>query len=232
MTAGWNPEYFPAFSPKLVLLDLDGTLIDSVPDLATAIDHMLLAGGYSAAGQQKVSYWVGNGADMLVRRALADGDEQQANLLDKDVIAQHRQIFDKAYLATLNNATGVYPGVQVFLETLANMCIPKALITNKPRLFTEPLIESLGWRYQFADVFCGDDLSEKKPSKLPLMTACQQQDCPPETAVMIGDSRNDMLAAKAAGVFSVAVDYGYNHGESITDSEPDAVVSDLNELVV
>ena len=104
--------------PQLVLLDLDGTLIDSVPDLAAATDKMLVALGRKAAGPQQVAHWVGNGADMLVRRALAEGNEDAALALDADEVAVARKHFDDAYLACLHNATGAFDGVDEFLQTI------------------------------------------------------------------------------------------------------------------
>ncbi|MBE0484286.1 MAG: phosphoglycolate phosphatase [Bacterioplanes sp.] len=215
-------------SPECVLLDLDGTLIDSVPDLASAVDAMLLELGRPAAGVEHVSHWIGNGADWLIRRALSDGNEAVAATLAADRVAQARPLFDRAYLSALHHATGAYPGADEFLR--ACPC-PMVLITNKPRLFTEPLLQSLGWSSYFALVLCADDLPEKKPSPMPLLHACAQLALKPEQAVMIGDSRNDILAAHAAGMASVAVSYGYNHGEDIALSQPTLLVSSLLELM-
>lgn len=227
----WNPQLLHRFGeagPQLLLLDLDGTLIDSVPDLTTAVDAMLTGLGRAAAGETAVSHWVGNGADMLIRRALCDGDEQVALALSKAEVQPARALFDRAYLDALHDATGVYPGVEAWLQTVA---LPKVLITNKPRLFTVPLIESLGWSGHFVQLLCGDDLAEKKPSPQPLLHACEVQRVAVQQTLMIGDSRNDMQAAKAAGIACAAVSYGYNHGEDIHCAEPDWVVDNLLQLL-
>lgn len=214
--------------PGLVMFDLDGTLINSVPDLAAAIDQMLQHFGQPPAGERAVSHWVGNGADKLVRRALAGGDEAAAEALSGEQVAPWRAVFDQAYLAALHQATGVYPGVS---ELLSQLTCARALITNKPRLFTLPLLESLGWQDQFSCIVCGDDLAEKKPSPLPLHYVCEQLGYEPQQALMIGDSKHDIAAAKAAGIASIAVSYGYNHGEPIADSQPDWLVDNLMQLL-
>lgn len=226
----WNSalcEHFGDEGPLLLLLDLDGTLIDSVPDLTSAVDAMLSGLGRAPAGRKNVSHWIGNGADMLVRRALCDGDEQAANALTAADVQPARALFDAAYLNALHHATGAFAGVE---EWLAMVDVPKVLITNKPRLFTIPLLASLGWSGHFVQVLCGDDLKEKKPSAAPLFHACESQNVPPALTLMVGDSRNDIQAAKAAGIASAAVTYGYNHGEDIQRSEPDWVISNLLQL--
>lgn len=232
----WHERIQALFShlengPELVLFDLDGTLINSVPDLAAAVDTMLQESGKPIAGQQNVSHWVGNGADKLVRRALCNGDDVAADALDPESVAPYRAIFDRAYLSALHHATGVYPGVQSLLDRLSEAGIPKVLITNKPRLFTEPLVESLGWQGQFQLLLCGDDLAEKKPSPMPLLFACDRLAVSPGKALMVGDSRHDIGAAKAAGIVSVGVPYGYNHGDDIALSGPDMVVDNLKNLI-
>lgn len=226
----WNPELTAHFNgaPQLALLDLDGTLLNSIPDLTSATDRMLAALDLPLAGVDKVSHWVGNGVDMLVRRALTNGNEQQALALSNAEVNTARVHFDAAYLEVLTRATGAYPGVEDWLNTVT---IPKVLITNKARVFTEPIIAALGWNKHFVQVICGDDFAEKKPSPMPLLEACKAQGIAPEQAFMVGDSRNDIQAAKAAGMASVAVSYGYNHGEDIRLAGANWVVDNLLELL-
>lgn len=227
----WNPELTAHFNgaPELVLLDLDGTLVNSIPSLTIATDSMLAKLSLPLAGTDKVSHWVGNGIEKLVRRALADGIEEQALALSKETVSAARVHFDAAYLDALtNNATGAYPGVEEWLNAVT---IPKVLITNKARVFTEPLIKSLGWNKHFVQIICGDDLTDKKPSPLPLLHACKTQGIAPERTFMVGDSRNDIQAAKAAGMACVAVSYGYNHGEDIRLAGADWLVDNLLELL-
>ena len=224
-------EHFGETGPQLVLLDLDGTLIDSVPDLSTAVDTMLSGLGRPPAGVNSVSHWIGNGADRLIRRALCNGDENAAEALPAEQVVPARALFDTAYLRALHDATGAYPGAETFLQRVQRAGVPMALITNKPRLFTMPLIESLGWREFFALVICADDLAEKKPSPLPLLHVCHELRVLPAQALMIGDSCNDILAAKAAGIASAGVTYGYNHGQPLAASEPDWLLDSLPALL-
>lgn len=227
----WNSElqqHFGKQGPHLLLLDLDGTLIDSAQDLASAVDYMLSALGRDQVGLERVRDWVGNGADRLVRRALTLGDEQAALALDEQQVQTARQLFDQAYLSALHAATGAYPGIDQWLQQVVT---PKVLITNKPRMFTVPLLESLGWTKHFVMLLCGDDLSEKKPSALPLLHACHSLNVATSAALMIGDSRNDIQAAQAANIASVAVTYGYNHGESIALAQPTWIVDRLEQLL-
>lgn len=230
MTA-WNAGISARFGtggPALVMLDLDGTLIDSVPDLHKAVNVMLAELRRPAVTAVQVSHWVGNGLDMLLRRTLTLGDEEAALALPASDLVTAHHYFDPAYRATLDDATGVYPGVE---EWFAATTVSKVLITNKSRQFTLPLVASLGWNERFVQLLCGDDLAEKKPSALPLLHACATWQVDPQQALMIGDSRTDMRAARAAGIACAAVTYGYNHGEDIRTSSPDWVVNRLTELL-
>lgn len=224
----WSDSVRRFVQPQAVLLDLDGTLIDSVPDLAVAINCMLQTLGKPSATQQQVAHWIGNGADSLVRRALANGDESRAQNFSYEEVAAWREVFDRAYLNTLHKATGAYSGVDAWLHQVS---VPKALITNKPRIFTEPLIASLGWQRHFDVVLCGDDLAEKKPSPQPLLYACETMNVDVRSCLMIGDSINDIQAASAAGAISVGVTYGYNHGQPISQCQPAILVDALSELI-
>jgi phosphoglycolate phosphatase len=217
--------------PQALLFDLDGTLIDSVPDLAAAIDQMLVQLGRPVAGQPLVAEWVGNGADMLVRRALCDGNDMRAQALDAAEVAAARALFDPFYLEHLNDATGVYPGVEKTLTILAVLGIRMALVTNKPRVFTDVLLDALGWRPYFDAVVCGDDLPQRKPDPAQILHACELMAVEPQQAIMVGDSRNDMYAGKAAGCMTVAVPYGYNHGENIATCQPNLIIHSLADLI-
>jgi phosphoglycolate phosphatase len=205
---------------EVVLFDLDGTLIDSVPDLAASIDVMLESVGKSPAGEKKVSHWVGNGAHALVKRALADsdyGDQER----DSEEFTSAYSVFESAYAERLVKATGLYDGVIEVLSDLSTAKIKLGLITNKPRRFTLPLLSALNIDHLFDDVICGDDFEHKKPHPLPLHNALKNLRCESGQAIMVGDSISDIKAAASAGIKSVAVTYGYNHGMSITDIRND-----------
>lgn len=207
-----------AGAPEAVLFDLDGTLVDSVPDLAAAVDQMLLSLGREPAGEEKVRRWVGNGAAALIRRALADHDDD-AQWTDESMFDQANAEFGLAYTRQLTQATGFYPGVKEVLDNLHGTEIRMALITNKPRQFTIPLLSSLGISDYFSCVICGDDLEQRKPHPEPILFALKKLGVASESALMVGDSVSDIVAAKAAGVLTVAVTYGYNHGSPVEEEK-------------
>ncbi len=225
-------DLFDGQLPALVLFDLDGTLVDSVPDLADAIDTMLQGEGLAPAGEAQVRQWVGNGARMLVRRALAwgmglaDGEEIEPARFD----AAH-QGFLSAYRTRFHRRTLLYPGVRDCLEQLHAAGVPMGLVTNKPEEFIAPLLKHFEIAPYFRLSLGGDSLAAKKPDPLPLRHACEAFGVPPAQCLMVGDSRNDILAARACGMPVVALSYGYNHGEPIEATRPDRVIDSLTALL-
>lgn len=218
-------------APGLVLYDLDGTLADSVPDLADAVDAMLSDWNLPRAGEERVRHWVGNGSRMLVRRALdwALGQPEDERLRDR-LDAAH-DLFLAQYDLRFRRRTRLYPGVADCLAALSRMGIPQAVITNKPARFVAPLLEHLGIGQYLPFWLGGDSLPAKKPDPLPLLHACARFDLAPERALMVGDSRNDVAAARACGMPVVCVRYGYNHGEPLEAAAPDKIVDSLVELL-
>ncbi|WP_375741185.1 phosphoglycolate phosphatase [Pseudomonas boanensis] len=214
--------------PRLVMFDLDGTLVDSVPDLAAAIDRMLVALGRPAAGVEQVREWVGNGARVLVRRALAGGQDHSA-VHDTDA-ERGLELFMEAY-GESHALTRVYPGVAETLKWLKKRGVELALITNKPERFVAPLLDEMKLGRYFPLIIAGDTLPQQKPDPSALLHVMHMTGVSRGEALFIGDSRNDVLAAKAAGVKCVALSYGYNHGRPISEEEPALVVDDLRELL-
>ncbi len=221
-------EPFGGVLPEVVLFDLDGTLLDSVPDLAAAVDHMLTLRGRPAAGVEKLRDWVGNGAAVLVARALA-GNIEHAGVESPEAKAA-LQDFLAAY-ADQHELTRVYPGVTPLLDWLAARRIPMAVVTNKPERFVAPLLAQTGLSGYFRWLVGGDTLAQQKPDPAPLRHVLALAGVEPGRALFIGDSRNDVLAARAAGMPVVAVTYGYNHGEPIAASAPDLLVDSLAALI-
>lgn len=215
--------------PKLVMFDLDGTLVDSVPDLAAAVDSMLHALGRAPAGVERVRDWVGNGAQRLVRRALAGGldDSGVADAEGELALA----LFMRAY-AGGHALTTLYPGVRECLAWLDAQGVPMAVVTNKPSAFVAPLLAEKGLLGHFRWLVGGDTLPQQKPDPAALFHVMSQAGVAPHEALFVGDSRNDVLAARAAGVCCVAVSYGYNHGRPIHEERPARVLDDLRELIV
>lgn len=221
-------QLFDGKLPQLVMFDLDGTLMDSVPDLATAVDKMLLQLGREPAGVQQVRNWVGNGSPVLVRRALAGQLEHDG--VPGDLAAEALALFMQAY-AGGHELTTVYPGVRECLGWLREHDVPMAIITNKPAQFIEPLLAEKGLVGYFQWLVGGDTLPQQKPDPAALLWVMGKAGAAPVESLFVGDSRNDVRAAKAAGVPCVALSYGYNHGEPIANEQPVMVLDDLRELV-
>lgn len=214
--------------PQLVMFDLDGTLVDSVPDLAAAVDDMLQQLGREPAGVELVRKWVGNGALVLVRRALA-GSLEHAAIDDAEAEAA-LELFMSAY-AKADDLTVRYPGVLECLDALQDAGVQLALITNKPERFIPDLLQEQQLDSYFGWIIGGDTLPQKKPDPAALLHVMQAAGAGPHNSLFVGDSRNDMQAAKAAAVPCVALTYGYNHGEDIRLQKPDLVIDNLAELL-
>jgi len=214
-------------TPELVIFDLDGTLIDSVPDIAVAVDAALAELDLAPVGEARVRDWVGNGAARLMHRALTGAmqGEAAAELFER---AMHA--FNWHYSRRLWQDSHRYPGTRGLLEALRARGIPLACVTNKPERFTTPLLAETGLASYFDLVLAGDSLTAKKPDPLPLLTAMQRFDAAPGETLMVGDSAADVGAARAAGVGVVCLSYGYNHGSDVRELNPDRVFDSLGEL--
>lgn len=213
--------------PKLILLDLDGTLVDSVPDLAFCADAMNERLGLPVHGEERVRQWVGNGVERLVRRVLIgrlDGEPEAA------LYERAYPIFCDLYAHNTSARSRLFPGVREGLERLAAAGYHLGCVTNKAACFTEPLLADLGVAGFFGIVVSGDTLAQKKPHPAPLHHAAAFFKVAPHEALMVGDSRHDVEAARAAGFRVVCVTYGYNHGQDIRLAGPDAVIDSLAEL--
>ncbi|WP_415845661.1 phosphoglycolate phosphatase [Stutzerimonas zhaodongensis] len=221
-------QLFDGKLPRLAMFDLDGTLMDSVPDLAAAVDKMLMLLGRQPAGVAQVRDWVGNGSRVLVRRALA-GQLQHDDVAD-ELADEALALFMQAYSGG-HELTSVYPGVRECLDWLRERDVKLAIITNKPSQFIEPLLEEKGLTGYFQWLVGGDTLPQQKPDPAALLWVMDQAGVEPGASLFVGDSRNDVRAAKAAAVACVALSYGYNHGEPIANEEPSLVLDDLRELV-
>ncbi|AWM59210.1 phosphoglycolate phosphatase [Stutzerimonas stutzeri] len=221
-------QLFDGTLPRLVMFDLDGTLMDSVPDLAAAVDKMLMLLGREPAGIERVRDWVGNGSRVLVRRALAGQLEHDG--VSDELANEALALFMQAYSGG-HELTAVYPGVRECLDWLREREVKLAIITNKPAQFIEPLLEEKGLAGYFDWLVGGDTLPQQKPDPAALFWVMDKAGVAPGESLFVGDSRNDVRAAKAATVRCVALTYGYNHGEPIADEQPALVLDDLRELV-
>ena len=214
---------------KVIIFDLDGTLIDSSPDLALAINHMLTTIGKDTFTLDEIHHWVGNGASTLVKRALS-GSAKIASSIDEKEFEEALDIFLKFYAKNLAVKTITYPHVHSTLKQLKEHGYKLAIVTNKPFDFVEPILIELKLKEYFEFHLGGDSLKEKKPNPIPLLYVCEKLNVTPNDCVMVGDSKNDILAAKACNMQSIGLTYGYNYGEHIKTHNPDVYFSDFSEI--
>lgn len=212
---------------KLLIFDLDGTLINSTPDLSLAINKMLESLDIAPIPIETITSFIGNGAKTLVSRSL--------NYTHKDDVS--KEFFDLAllkfmafYKANPCEKTLLYPGVKETLQYLKQKGYKMVICTNKPLEFVEPILDTLDIK-QYFDSWIGENsLSEKKPSSVPLIHLAQEANIPIDKCLMIGDSKNDILSAANAKMESVGLSYGYNYDEDITKYEPTIVLNEFSNL--
>ena len=213
--------------PGLVALDLDGTLVDTVPDIAWCIDRTMPRFGVPPRGEAQTRLWVGNGVERLVERALAGGSEAPE---EPARLREACGVFLDLYARHGRDRSRVYPGVREGVEALRAHGAALACITNKPRTPAVDLLAHLGLLDSFELVIGGDSLPRRKPDPLPLLHACSELRVAVGSSLFVGDSINDVQAARAAGMRVACVSYGYNHGRDVSESAPDAVIDSLEEL--
>lgn len=213
--------------PKMVLIDVDGTLVDSVPDLAWCVDEMMKAIGREPHGETRVRDWVGNGVERLVRRALIGQLNGEPDDADYE---QAYPIFLDLYADNTCKRSMLYPGVKEGIAYMQSQGYKLGCVTNKAEQFTLPILEQLGIRDAFGIVVSGDSLPVKKPDPMPLLHAAEKLGVTAEESLMLGDSQSDVKAARAAGFQIICMSYGYNHGEDIRNYNPDLVIDSMAEL--
>lgn len=215
---------------KAIFFDLDGTLIDSVPDLSLAINHMLSELKRPNFTEDTIRSWIGNGATVLVKRALSGNDHIDENL-DESLFKQGQMLFLNYYQQHLSVKTKCYAGVRASLKVLKAQGYLLVIITNKPVAFIQPILDGLELNGLFELFLGGDSLAQRKPDALPLLHACETLNVSVDQCVMIGDSKNDIVAAKAANMQSIGLTYGYNYGEDIGLHDPDIVFDHFSDIV-
>lgn len=212
----------PSFQAAIV--DLDGTMVDTVGDFEVALTAMLADHGLPPVGRPFIERTVGKGSEHLIRRTLAEVGA------DAGLYEAAWQQYQRHYLAINGQHSVVYPGVLAGLQRLADAGLRLACLTNKPTAFARPLLAAKGLAVFFSHVFGGDAFARKKPDPLPLLETCRALGSAPARTLMIGDSSNDAQAARAAGCPVVLVSYGYNHGRPVDEAMPDAVIDRIDLL--
>jgi phosphoglycolate phosphatase len=209
---------------QAAIVDLDGTLVDTLGDFDAALNAMLADLALPAVHRAFIEHTVGKGSEHLIRSTLAH-------------VGGNAAVFDAAwaryqhhYLRINGDHAGVYPGVIEGLQALRRRGLKLACLTNKPTAFAKPLLQKKGLDVFFDEVFGGDAFERKKPDPLPLLKTCEALGTPPARTLMVGDSSNDARAARAAGCPVVLVSYGYNHGEPVAGVDADGVIDRLDEL--
>ena len=231
------------------LLDLDGTLLDTIPDLADAVNAMRVDLSLPVLAQAVIATYVGKGTRHLVMRSLSDIEnsagsasaqmqptasvqagglaQEQANVPTGEQIEHGLALFEQHYHRVNGDKAVLYPGVLEGLNAFKAQGVKLAVVTNKPTEFTLPLLERTGLAHFFEHVVCGDTCSEKKPHPMPFLHACDLLNTHPSDALAIGDSVNDALAARAAKITVLAVPYGYNEGINVRNLEVDDIVTSI-----
>jgi phosphoglycolate phosphatase len=206
------------------ILDLDGTLVDTLGDFSAALNEMLRDLGQPAIAPDTVAGFIGKGTEHLLRETLAHV-QAPAGLYDRAWERYHH-----AYRGLNGRWSGVYPGVAEGLQALRARGLRLACLTNKPGEFARALLVAKGLASQFELVFGGDAFARKKPDPFPLLKTCEALGTAPSATLMIGDSGNDAAAARAAGCPVVLVTYGYNHGEPIRSVDADGYLDSLAQI--
>ena len=223
--------------PGAVLFDLDGTLVDSVPDLAAAIDLTLVDVSLPLASVENVRGWVGNGAQVLVQRAVSYAYElasPKMSLVSVDKLNQlayQRFLYHYGHLPSNKKCSKLYDGVLELLSVLKAQGVLIALVTNKPAQFTPSILAQFSIDSFFDVLVCGDTLDDKKPSPKPLLFASKKLSVSVGQCLMVGDSKNDIQAAQDCGMKCVSVAWGYNYSESIEVLGADLHIQKFDELL-
>lgn len=214
-------------SRELILFDLDGTLVDSASDLYRAMNMSLNALQFPSVTEQQVRTWIGKGTSLFCHSTL----QYLTGQVDP---AQHQQLLDtflNIYNAEPCVDTRPFDGIVKFLEWGLTQHKKMICVTNKPEQPARTIVENLGLSQYFVDVIGGDRFEERKPHPRQLLFCVDQYQLAKEHVLMIGDSSNDVEAARRAGMDCIVVSYGYNHGEDIHDCQPQQVVDNLTELL-
>jgi phosphoglycolate phosphatase len=209
---------------KAVVIDLDGTLLHTAPDLAEAAARMAAELNLPPIGLETVKSYIGNGVSRLVKRVLTRDMDAEP---DAALFALAYPVYEKHYSEVLSRQSRPFPGVVEGLDAMKTAGFHLACITNKAEKFTVPLLRDTGLFDYFELILCGDTLPRRKPDPLPLLHACKVFAIEPAQMLLIGDSLNDTQAARAAGCHVFCVPYGYNRGRSVEELDLDAVVPSL-----
>ena len=208
-----------------VLLDLDGTMMDTIPDFTVAVNAMLADLKFAAISQAEIVTYIGKGSDNLIRRVLTSVQGGQAP--SDELFKQAKVSYTANYHRINGDQAIIFDGVRPGLDRLQAMGLRMAVVTNKNAEFAVPLLERTGLAKYMQAIVCGDTLAERKPHPAPMLHACKLLKSSPDRTVAVGDSVNDALSARAAGCTFLVVPYGYNEGKSVHSLDVDAIVDSI-----
>jgi phosphoglycolate phosphatase len=217
---------FTAPRIEAALIDLDGTMVDTADDFAAGLNGMLAQFDAEETTREEVMGYVGKGSEHLIKSVLAP---RFAEIDAQSRFDEALALYQDEYAKINGRHTHLYPDVEAGLSALRDQGIRLACVTNKPHRFAVELLQQYGFARYFEVVLGGDSLPKKKPDPLPMLTACERLGVKPQAAVAIGDSENDALAGRAAGMATLTVPYGYNHGQPVQKIESDGIVATLLE---
>ena len=206
------------------IVDLDGTMVDTLGDFDVALNQVLRELGLPGVGRAFLGRTIGKGSEHLIRSTLAEVGSSEA------MYERAWALYQQRYLEVNGDHSAVFPGVVEGLALLQSRGWKLACLTNKPTAFALPLLGKKGLDVFFSAVFGGDAFERKKPDPLPLLKTCEALGTLPARTWMVGDSSNDARAARAAGCPVVLVSYGYNHGEAVAAAGADRVIDRLDQL--
>ncbi|WP_238946544.1 phosphoglycolate phosphatase [Vandammella animalimorsus] len=217
-----------------VLLDLDGTLVDTLDEFELALGHMLRSLQLPPTTRATIARTIGKGSEHLVRSILAGALAQAGLPHGEQAVAQRFDEAMRLYFIGYDSAghehAKVYPGVREGLQGLQALGLPMAVVTNKPMRLARPLLDATGLAGQIEFLYAGDSFARRKPDPYPLLQACERLGQAPQQVLMIGDSANDAAAARAAGCAIALLRYGFNHGEPIEQVAADAYFDSIAEI--
>jgi phosphoglycolate phosphatase len=222
--AAVNATTLNRFELRAAIVDLDGTMVDTLPDFVVVLNRVLAELALRPVEREFIQRTIGKGSEHLIRSTLAHVGAEAALYARAWALYQHH------YLEVNGEHSTVYPGVADGLARLRDRGLKLACLTNKPTAFALPLLRLKGLDGFFSVVFGGDAFERKKPDPLPLLKTCEALGTPPQHTLMIGDSSNDARAARAAGCPVMLVSYGYNHGEPVSAVDTDGVIARIDAI--
>jgi phosphoglycolate phosphatase len=226
MTTPYPAPRFTGPRLRAAIIDLDGTMVDTADDFTAGLNGMLAQLDAAETSREEVIGYIGKGSENLIRCVLAQRFEADHA---QDRFDEALAIYQVEYAKINGVHTRLYPEVEAGLSAMRDAGLKLACVTNKPHRFALELLEQYGLKPYFSVVLGGDSLPQKKPDPLPMLSAAEQLGVEPEAVVAIGDSENDALAGRAAGMATLTLPYGYNHGRAIQEIKSDGIVASLFE---